>query len=255
MGKDIIAELQQLRDERYGDFQRRLLPTLAAESIIGVRTPALRSMAKKIAKDADAESFLAALPHRYFEENQLHAFVIGEERDFGRCVARVDAFLPFVDNWATCDQLSPRCFARHHAELLPHIRRWMASQHEYTVRFGIGMLLRHFLDDDFSVEHLQWVTGIHRKEYYISMMQAWYIATALAKQWETTLPIIATLPQPLQRMTIRKACESFRINDEKKAVVRGWSGDSPRMVREMTDQRRREDGERRQDKPRRGSVQ
>ena len=231
MGKDIIDELRQLRDERYGDFQRRLLPTLAAESIIGVRTPALRTIAKQMAKSADAEPFLAALPHRYFEENQLHAFVIGEERDFGRCVARVDAFLPFVDNWATCDQLSPSCFARHHAELLPHIRRWMASRHEYTVRFGIGMLLRHFLDDDFSAEHLLWVTQIHRKEYYISMMQAWYIATALAKQWDTTLPLIATLPNPLRSMTIRKACESFRISGEKKAVVRGWSEGGPGMVR------------------------
>ena len=218
---NLTAELCALRDERYADFLRRLLPTLPPESIVGVRTPALRNMARRLAKDDDnATAFLADLPHHTFEENQLHAFVIARERDFGRCLARVDAFLPYVDNWATCDQLSPACFGRHHADLLPHLRRWMASQHEYTVRFGIGMLLRHFLDADFRAEHLGWVTSIRRDEYYITMMQAWYLATALAKQWDATLPLVATLPQPLRRLTIRKACESFRVGDAHKSILK-----------------------------------
>ena len=216
----LTDELQSLHDERYADFQRRLLPTLPPASIIGVRTPALRSLAKRLAREPECSSFLASLPHSTFDENQLHAFVICAERDFNRCVAKVKAFLPYVDNWATCDQLSPACFARHHAELLPHIRRWMAARREYTVRFGIGMLLRHFLDADFRVEHLGWVTDIRRDEYYITMMQAWYLATALAKQWNATLPLIADLPEPLRRMTIRKACESFRVSDEHKILLK-----------------------------------
>lgn len=208
------------RDERYAAFQRRLLPTLPPETILGVRTPALRSLARQMAHSPDTEAFLAALPHRWFEENQLHAFIIAAERDFDRCLVLVDAFLPYVDNWATCDQLSPACFARRHADLLPHIRRWMASQHEYTVRFGIGMLLRHFLDDDFRPEHLRWVMAIHRDEYYIQMMQAWYFATALAKQWHSTLPILPSLPDTVRRMTVRKACESFRVTAEHKALLK-----------------------------------
>lgn len=217
---NITDELHALRDERYADFQRRLIPTLPPESIIGVRTPALRNIAKRRAKEDGVELFLSTLPHRYFEENQLHAFIISEERDFSRCLARVEAFLPFVDNWATCDQLSPRTFARHHADLLLHIRLWMEAEHEYTVRFGIGMLLRHFLDADFRAEHLNWVTSIRRDEYYITMMQAWYLATALAKKWDATLPLIATLPAPLRRMTIRKACESFRVSNEQKNTLK-----------------------------------
>ncbi|MBQ8703676.1 MAG: DNA alkylation repair protein [Bacteroidales bacterium] len=217
---NILPDIIALRDKQYADYQRRLLPTLPPESIIGVRTPALRTLAKKLAKDPGIEEFLAALPHTTFEENQLHAFIISLERDFSRCLQMVEAFLPHIDNWATCDQLSPTCFTKHHADLLPHIRRWMASQHEYTVRFGIGMLLRHFLDADFTPEHLQWVVTIRRDEYYIQMMQAWYLATALAKQWDATLPLIPTLPTPLRRMTIRKACESFRISDENKKLLR-----------------------------------
>ncbi len=217
---NIEQELIALRDERYAAFQRRLIPTLPPASIIGVRTPALRTLAKRLAKESEADTFLSALPHSTFEENQLHAFTISLERDFGRCLSRVEAFLPFIDNWATCDQLSPACFARHHAELLPPIRCWMASRHEYTVRFGIGMLMRYFLDDDFRPEHLQWVTDIAREEYYIQMMQAWYFATALAKKWGTTLPIVNDLAEPVRRMTIRKACESFRVSDEHKAMLK-----------------------------------
>lgn len=219
---NITAELQAQRDERYAVFQRRLLPTLPPESIVGVRTPALRAMAKQLAKEPDADTFLTTLPHGTFEENQLHAFAIALERDFNRCLARVEAFLPYVDNWATCDQLSPLCFARHHAALLPHIRRWMAAPHEYSVRFGIGMLLRHFLDGDFRAEHLGWVTAIRREEYYIRMMQAWYFATALAKQWDAALPVIPSLPEWVRRKAIQKACESFRVSDAHKTTLKKY---------------------------------
>ena len=206
--------LFSLRDEKYAAFQRPLLPNLAPESIIGVRTPALRLLAKELRGSAEAEAFLAALPHRYFEENQLHAFLVAQERDYRRCIERLECFLPFVDNWATCDQLSPRVLGRHRAELLPEVRRWMASGHEYTCRFGIGMLMRYYLEDNtFSEEYLRWVAAIDREEYYVRMMQAWFFATALAKQWSAAEPYMhdGRLPDWVRRKAIQKAIESFRI--------------------------------------------
>ena len=216
--------LFSLRDEKYAAFQRPLLPNLAPESIIGVRTPALRLLAKELRGSAEAEAFLAALPHRYFEENQLHAFLVAQERDYRRCIERLECFLPFVDNWATCDQLSPRVLGRHRAELLPEVRRWMASGHEYTCRFGIGMLMRYYLEDNtFSEEYLRWVAAIDREEYYVRMMQAWFFATALAKQWSAAEPYMhdGRLPDWVRRKAIQKAIESFRIPAEHKAHLRG----------------------------------
>ena len=215
--------LFSLRDEKYAAFQRPLLPNLAPESIIGVRTPALRLLAKELRGSAEAEAFLAALPHRYFEENQLHAFLVAQERDYRRCIERLERFLPFVDNWATCDQLSPRVLGRHRAELLPEVRRWMASGHEYTCRFGIGMLMRYFLEPDvFSEEYLRWVAAIDREEYYVRMMQAWFFATALAKQWSAAEPYMhdGRLPDWVRRKAIQKALESFRIPPAHKAHLR-----------------------------------
>lgn len=215
--------LFSLRDEKYAAFQRPLLPNLAPESIIGVRTPALRLLAKELRGSAEAEAFLAALPHRYFEENQLHAFLVAQERDYRRCIERLECFLPFVDNWATCDQLSPRVLGRHRAELLPEVRRWMASGHEYTCRFGIGMLMRYYLEDNtFSEEYLRWVAAIDREEYYVRMMQAWFFATALAKQWSAAEPYMhdGRLPDWVRRKAIQKAIESFRIPAEHKAHLR-----------------------------------
>jgi 3-methyladenine DNA glycosylase AlkD len=215
--------LFSLRDEKYAAFQRPLLPNLAPESIIGVRTPALRLLAKELRGSAEAEAFLAALPHRYFEENQLHAFLVAQERDYRRCIERLDCFLPFVDNWATCDQLSPRVLGRHRAELLPEVRRWMASGHEYTCRFGIGMLMRYFLEPDtFSEEYLQWVAAVDREEYYVRMMQAWFFATALAKQWSAAEPYMhdGRLPDWVRRKAIQKALESFRIPAAHKSHLR-----------------------------------
>lgn len=215
--------LFSLRDEKYAAFQRPLLPNLVPESIIGVRTPALRLLAKELRGSAEAETFLAALPHRYFEENQLHAFLVAQERDYRRCIERLERFLPFVDNWATCDQLSPRVLGRHRAELLPEVRRWMASGHEYTCRFGIGMLMRYFLEPDaFSEEYLHWVAAIDREEYYVRMMQAWFFATALAKQWSAAEPYMhdGRLPEWVRRKAIQKAIESFRIPAAHKSHLR-----------------------------------
>jgi 3-methyladenine DNA glycosylase AlkD len=179
-------------------------------------------MAKQICKTPAAQEFLHSLPHRYFDENQVHAFILSEEKDFEMCIDGLEQFLPYVDNWATCDQLSPRCFNKHMQELLPFIRKWMRSKHTYTKRFGIGMLMRYFLDEAFRPEYLEWVASIKSDEYYIRMMQAWFFATALAKQWDATLPYIEQhrLEKDTHNKTIQKAVESFRITDEQKALLK-----------------------------------
>ena len=213
----IEERLFTLQDLKYRDFHRSLVPTADADYIIGVRMPQLRALAKEV----DAEPFLASLPHRYYEENQLHAILLSGVKDYDLCLHEVERFLPYVDNWATCDGLRPRCFAKHTDDVLTHVRRWLASEHEYTVRFGIGVLEAYFLDKAFRREQLQWVAAIGREEYYIKMMQAWYFATALAKQWEATLPLVPTLPEWVRRKTIQKACESFRVSEDHKWVLRG----------------------------------
>ena len=222
---NIEDRLFELQDLKYREFHRGLVPTVDADTIIGVRMPALRALVKEI----DAEPFLEALPHRYYEENQLHAILLSGMKNYDFCLREVERFLPYVDNWATCDGLRPRCFAQqargaHHAkhtdELQPFVQRWQASEHEYTVRFGIGVLEAFFLDEAFCPEHLQWVASIKREEYYIKMMQAWYFATALAKQWDATLPVIPTLPEWVRRKTIQKACESFRVSQEHKMFLK-----------------------------------
>ena len=212
----IEERLFALQDTKYRDFHRNLVPGMPDDYIIGVRMPNLRQLAKEI----DKEQLLATLPHRYYEENQLHAIVLSGMKDYDECLRQVERFLPFVNNWATCDGLRPRCFAKHTEELQPHIRRWIASEHEYTVRFGIGILEAFFLDKAFRKEHLQWVAAIKREEYYIRMMQAWYFATALAKQWDATLPVVETLPDWVRRKAIQKACESFRVSDDHKAILK-----------------------------------
>ena len=215
-------QLFALQDKAYADFQSKLLPTVSRETVIGVRTPELRKMAKQVCKTPAAQEFMQALPHRYFDENQLHAFILSEDKDFNTCIANLEQFLPYVDNWATCDQLSPRCFKKHTTELLPLIRRWMKSTHTYTKRFGMGMLMRYYLDEEFKPEFLEWVASIKSNEYYIRMMQAWFFATALAKQWDATLPYIEQhrLHPWMHNKTIQKAIESYRITDEQKALLR-----------------------------------
>ena len=197
---------------------------MARETVIGVRTPDLRKMAKQICKTPVAQEFLHSLPHCYFDENQLHAFILSEEKDYDTCIAKLECFLPYVDNWATCDQLAPRCFKKHTQELLLFIRKWMASEHTYTIRFGIGTLMRYYLDDAFHPEYLEWVASVRSEEYYIRMMQAWFFATALAKQWDATLPYIQQhrLDSVTHRMTIQKAVESFRITPEQKELLKTY---------------------------------
>ena len=218
----IRTELLSMVDSNYAKFNSQLLPTVDSLKVIGVRTPLLRQYAKQLVKSGNVDEFLLDLPHQLFEENQLHAFIISEIKSYDDCLAAVEKFLPFVDNWATCDQLIPRCFARNKDSLLCAIERWLCSSHEYTVRFGIGMLMRHFLDADFDERYNALVASISRDEYYIKMMQAWYFATALAKQYDATLPILQSeqLSIWVHNKTIQKAIESYRISDEQKAFLR-----------------------------------
>ena len=224
--REIREALLACADEGYKAFQCPLMPTVDPATVIGVRTPVLRRMAKELKGTAGGEALLRNLPHAYFEENQLHAFLIESERDFGTAVAEVDRFLPFVDNWATCDQLSPKAFKGRFGELLPHIRRWMAAPHPYTCRFGLGMLMRYGLDGDFDHSFLEEAAApviAEREEYYVCMMVAWFFATALAKRYEETLPYIAEgrLPLWTHNKAIQKACESFRVTEERKDELRG----------------------------------
>ncbi len=219
---DVQEHVFLLRDEKYASFQAKLIPTVAGERIVGVRTPLLREMAKTMVKDGVSESFTATLPHRYFEEDQLHAFILSLIKDFELCLCEVERFLPYVDNWATCDQMSPGCFVKNKGRLLDRIRQWIGSPHEYTVRFAINMLMRHFLDKDFRVEYNDIVAGVRREEYYVQMVQAWYFATALAKQYDETLPYLENrcLNQWTHNKTIQKAIESFRVNTGQKEYLK-----------------------------------
>ena len=220
--EDLRTALFSAPDLKYRDFQAKLIPNLERDSMIGVRTPELRKMAKQFAKRPDVGDFLKDLPHRYFDENQIHAFILSEIKDYDRCVEQVNLFLPYVDNWATCDQMSPKVFKKHRPELLTQIRQWIRSRHTYTVRFGIGMLLQHYLDEDFDPDYPALVGGIHSEEYYINMMIAWYFATALAKQYEAVIPWLEEkrLEPWVHNKTIQKAIESYRIDAERKAYLR-----------------------------------
>ncbi len=220
---EIKDELFSQQDTVYRDFQAKLIPTIDKETVIGVRTPALRKMAKQLAKREDMDTFLKTLPHKYFEENQLHAFIIAERKDFTQCMGELCAFLPYVDNWATCDQMSPKVFKKHRQELLPYIREWIASDQTYTVRFGVGMLMAHFLDEDFDRTYPEMISKIRSEEYYVNMMIAWYFATALAKHYEAILPYIEEkrLETWTHNKAIQKAVESYRITPEQKGYLRG----------------------------------
>ena len=219
---DIVAELFRLQDKKYAAFQAKLIPTVETDRIIGVRTPELRIFAKKLVKDEDIASFLTSLPHQYFDEDQLHAFVISLEKDFDKCIAEVDAFLPFIDNWATCDQLSPKVFKKEPEKLLSHICAWIKSDKVYTVRFAIGMLMQHFLDERFNPKYADMVASVRSEEYYINMMIAWYFATALAKQYASILPYLEgkKLDDWTHNKAIQKSVESNRISAEQKAYLK-----------------------------------
>lgn len=214
--------LMELQDTGYRDMQKKIIPTVDPDSIIGVRTPALRALAKEMLKSGDYKSFLNELPHKYFEENQLHAFILSGMKDFDECMDELEKFLPFVDNWATCDQMSPKIFKKHKDELLKHIKVWIKSDKTYTVRFGVGMLMEHFLDDDFDLKYPEMAARIRSDEYYVNMMIAWYFATALAKQYESIIPFIEQkrLAPWTHNKAIQKSVESYRITDEQKAYLK-----------------------------------
>lgn len=216
------ARLFALRDEEYRDFNARLVPNRDKAEFIGVRTPQLRALAKALRGTAEAEAFMRALPHEYFEENQLHAFLIEQIKDFDACLAALDAFLPYVDNWATCDQLNPKVLGRDKPRLLAKIRLWLESDEPYTLRYAIGGLMRWFLDKDYSPEYSDLVAGVESEEYYVRMMAAWYFATALAKQYDAVLPYFTErrLPAWTHNKAIQKAVESYRVGDEHKARLR-----------------------------------
>ena len=220
--REITEALFALRDEAYRTFHSALMPTVPPETVIGVRVPALRRLAKQLAGTAQAEVFLQALPHGYYEENNLHAFLIELIRDYDRALAETEAFLPYINNWATCDCFCPKAFAKHKKELLVPIRRWLDSGEVYTVRYGMEMLMRYYLDDAFRPEYLEWVADVRSTEYYINMMRAWYFATALAKQPDAALPWLTEERLDLwtHNKAIQKAVESRRIPPGMKQLLR-----------------------------------
>ena len=219
---EIQNTLFALRDPAYQAFQSRLIPTMDPALVIGVRMPALRKLAKELAGTQEAETFLRELPHRYYEENNLHGLLISALPDYAAAVAALESFLPHVDNWATCDLLSPRAFRRHPAELPEQIRRWVRDEGPYTVRFGLGMLMQFYLDGEFRPAYLALAAGVRREEYYVRMMVAWYFATALAKQYDAALPYLEErrLDRWTHNKTIQKAVESFRITPAQKNELR-----------------------------------
>lgn len=219
---NIREELFALQDFKYKEFHKRLIPTVDEDTIIGVRIPALRALVKEFSGKEEAVEFMKELPHRYYEENNVHAFLIEKIKDYDTCIRELDRFLPFVDNWATCDSMAPKVLKKHLPELLGKIKKWMVSDHTYTVRYGIGLLMKYYLDEAFDEKYLQMVAEVHSEEYYINMMIAWYFATALAKQYEAALPYIEQqkLDVWIHNKTIQKAVESYRITPEQKAYLR-----------------------------------
>ncbi len=218
----ITERLNELKDDKYRDFHSRLIPTISYDTILGVRLPALRKLAKELAKRPDVDGFLSALPHTYYDENTLHAVLLCGVKDFDCAVKLVETFLPYVDNWATCDTLAPKVFAKNTDRLMTHVDGWLKSGHTYTVRFGVKSLMTYYLDEHFAIEQAENVAAIRSEEYYVNMMKAWYFATALAKQYDSVLPII--IEQRLDKWShnkaIQKAIESYRITPEQKTYLR-----------------------------------
>ncbi len=218
----IYERLLEYRDEKYSEFQSKLVPNISPKTIIGVRTPDMRAVAKEFFGTDEASSFLAELPHKYYEENLVHFFLVANIKDFDECVREVERFLPFIDCWPVCDQSSPKVFKKEHEKLLPLIKKWISSDHVYTARFGMRMLMNEFLDADFKPEYLDLVAQKRGEDYYLKMMVAWYFATALAKQYDATLPVIESrcLEPWTHNKAIQKAVESFRVTDAHKAYLR-----------------------------------
>lgn len=219
---DIQAKLFEMQDLKYRDFHSALMPTVDRELLIGVRTPLLRSYAKELIKSGNADDFISNLPHRYYEENNLHSIILCSMKDYERIITEIEKFLPYIDNWATCDITSPKVFKNHTDKLLEHIPRWIGSTHTYTIRFGIKMLMDFYLDDTFHTEYLNTVASIKSDEYYVRMMIAWYFATALAKQWSYALPYIENkiMDKWVHNKAIQKAVESYRITCQQKEYLK-----------------------------------
>ena len=222
INEEIINNLNSLSDSKYRDIQIKLIPGKTSDQMIGVRTPDLRSYAKELSKRDDISDFLNNLPHEFFDENQLHAFIISLLKDYDKCMDEVEHFLPYFDNWATCDQMSPKIFKKNREKLLEKIRDWIASDKTYTIRFGIKMLMEHVLDDDFDLQYPDMVASVRSDEYYVNMMIAWYFATALAKQYDSILPYIEEkrLDTWTHNKAIQKSIESYRITDDQKSYLR-----------------------------------
>jgi len=228
----IRKSLLEMQDLEYRNFHKKLIPNIDENTIIGVRIPRLRAYAKELLKAskkdesvlAGLNNFLEDLPHKYYEENNLHAFLLEGTKDFDECVQLINKFLPYVDNWATCDSMSPKVFKKNSEKLLPYINDWLANEHTYTIRFGIGMLMSHFLDDLFRPEYLEWVARVQSEEYYVNMMIAWYFATAFAKQYEASVVYIEEkkLPIWVHNKAIQKAVESYRVTSEQKEYLKSF---------------------------------
>lgn len=218
----ILDELLILKNENYKKFQSSLIPTQDKDLVLGIKTPALRAYAKKISGTETAKTFMNELPHKYFEENQLHAFLISNIKDFDKCIDELNKFLPFVDNWATCDQMTPKILKKQPDILINIIKTWLKSSHTYTIRFGIKQLMDHYLDSEFKEEYLELVCSVDSDQYYVKMMAAWYFATALAKQYDSTIPYLENkrLPEWTHKKAIQKAVESFRVTDEHKIYLK-----------------------------------
>ncbi len=218
----IQEELFSLQDISYGDFQAKLTPGIPRELFIGVRVPNVRNLAKRLVKNTNIDKFLNDLPHTYYDENMLHGLLISEIKDYDECIKAVDIFLPYVDNWAVCDIMSPKIFKKHKTALLEKIKEWSISEKPYTCRFGIEMLMSHYLDDDFKKEYLDIPASIHSEDYYVRMMCAWFFATALTKQWNDSIQYIEEhrLDTWVHNKTIQKARESFRITPEQKEYLK-----------------------------------
>lgn len=215
-------QLWNQQDKAYQQFHSRLVPTLNSKTIIGVRVPQLRKIAKEFMRREECSTFLDTLPHNYYEENMIHGIIISKEKDYQTCVMRLNQFLPYVDNWAVCDGLSPTILKAHPKEAEKQLQCWIKTKETYTIRFGIGMYLSYYLDEYFKKAHLKQVSDIYSEEYYVNMMIAWYFATALAKQWDATIPYLEKkkLSPWVHNKTIQKAIESYRITNQQKEYLR-----------------------------------
>ena len=218
----VYERLLSYQDEKYKDFQSKLVPNVDKKTIIGVRTPQMRKIVKEVYCTKESTIFLQTLPHQYYEENLIHFFLISKIKDFDECIKEVERFLPYIDCWPVCDQATPLVFKKNHDKLLPLIKKWINSNHVYTARFGIRMLMNEFLDDDFKEEYLEWVASKNGDDYYLKMMVAWFFATALAKQYDATIKYIKnrSLDPWIHKKTIQKAVESYRVSDEHKEYLK-----------------------------------